>query len=99
MKIVGITRDNHGYDTLPPTFTVGQPPVDNMELVSKISFYETGCDKGTVFRGPCYVVQYENSNVRTVIPAVDTVEVTAVSETKKEQKVDEKIMPAAEEME
>jgi hypothetical protein len=71
---------------LPVKFTVDEPPsfindegvlvvIAESPPVKKISFYETGAFSSKAFRGPCYVVQFENSNHRRVIPVKDIVDV------------------------
>lgn len=80
MKIISIHRDPEGLD-LPNAFIVGTvpiingTPVEDNPTVSKISFYETGCSQGQVYRGPCYVVSFTDSNIKRVIPVSTVAEI------------------------
>ena len=71
---------------LPVCFTVGNTPQyigEENNLISiiespdvkSITFYETGAFQkaafGPAYHGPCYVIQFEDSNVRRIIPQVD----------------------------
>jgi hypothetical protein len=94
MKIISIIRDNKITVDVPNEFTVGASPVINNDevgpAVSKIVFFETGYAKGQAFRGPCYVVSFEDSNVKRVIPANDNIlEVAVELETSKKKDVPE----------
>jgi len=71
---------------LPVKFTVDEPPsfvnengaleiIQESPPVKKINFYETGAFKGVAFRGPCYVVQFEDSNHRRIIPIKNVVDI------------------------
>jgi len=46
-------------------------PVEESPVIKSINFYETGAFAGKAFRGPCFVIQFEESNLRRIIPATD----------------------------
>lgn len=56
-------------EDLPARFTVGQSPTDESPPVKSINFYETGAIGGKAYRGGCYVVQFEDSPMRRIIPS------------------------------
>ena len=71
MKIISlITNNKQGADT----FTVGCKPVKNgtivedSSVVSEIKFWETNTTYAKVARGPFYIVEFEGSTVRRIIP-------------------------------
>lgn len=80
MKITGVTRKNYNIVDLPVSFFVGIRVVKDGEPVESIIFYETGCFAGKGYRGPCYVISFKNSPIKTVIKAEDVVEITVDSE-------------------
>lgn len=82
--IIEIWRSVQGVN-IPVRFAVGEPPsVLDAEgaldaivgpNVKSIKFYETGAIGGKAFRGSCFVVQFEESAVRRIIPAAVVVDV------------------------
>ena len=77
----------------PVRFTIGRPPeaVVNNELVAledappvkSINFYVGGAFNGKAYRDECYVIQFEDSDVRRIL-AYDTIgEIAYDSETTK----------------
>lgn len=70
--IVEIWRKTVG-GFLPNRFTVGESPVEDSPPVKNINFYETGAFKQ--HWGPCFVIQFENSPMRRVIPTETVVDI------------------------
>jgi hypothetical protein len=87
MKIISILRKINGLD-IPSEFTVGQPVSINGQPagppVSCIKHFAFRYNGGKVYEGPCYVVEFEDSTVKRVIPVDDNV-VEIVVETAKEE--------------
>ena len=101
-KIISITRDVKGL-ILPSEFTVGQVPgalplaagqVPEGPAVEKIKFYETGALSNS-YRGPCFVVTFENATVRRIVPAEDVADIAV--ETAKDKPAEENIPALSEE--
>jgi len=72
MEIISLVRQ--GHNTVPEAFIVGNPPIKNDEeiegpIVSKIKYWAMSTVYDKVYRGPVYVVEFENSTVKRVIPA------------------------------
>jgi hypothetical protein len=72
--IIEVWREATAED-LPVRFTVGQSPAAASPPVKSINFYETGAIGGKAYRGPCYVIQFEDSPMRRIIPAHCVVDV------------------------
>lgn len=92
---------------MPVRFTVGQQPqaVVNGELVTmedvppvtSISFYVGGAFNGKAYRDECYVIQFEDSDVRRIL-AYDTIgEIAYDSESTKVKAVKAKLEDTEEE--
>ena len=71
---------------LPVCFTKDEQPkyisdagtlaaITESPAVKKINYYETGAFSGKAFRGPCYVVQFEDSPARRIVPADQVLDV------------------------
>lgn len=82
---------------LPVVFTIGESPkflnddgiltpIEESPPVKNINFYETGAFKGQAYRGPCYVIAFEESNHRRIIPAVDAFDILFAVPEKSEVK-------------
>jgi hypothetical protein len=89
--IVEIWR--HNDLNLPVRFSVGDQPqfigadgnmitVADSPPVKSINFYETGAFGGKAYRGPCYVVQFESSPARRIIPIDDVKDILWVNPEK-----------------
>lgn len=50
-------------------------PIEESPTVKAINFYETGAFKGAAYRGPCYVVQFEDSPARRIVPAKEVIDI------------------------
>ena len=92
-RIIEIWRDSGGID-IPVKFTVGEVPqvlnengnLVGMEgeappVVTRIKCYATGAVKGDAYVGPCFVIQFEDSDVRRIIPAHVVIDVGFDSES------------------
>jgi len=80
-KIIELYRATGGLD-IPSRFVLGAEIEEGL-VVSRISFYETGAFKGDAYRGACFVVQFDGTDIRRIIPAHAVIDVAYDSELKK----------------
>lgn len=94
MKILSIVRLGVDIPNFPTIFTVGNNPAVGTELigpaVKSINFYETGCNSGRVYRGPCYVISFEESNQKRVVPATNVIDIMYDTEAETKKKAAKK---------
>jgi hypothetical protein len=92
MKIISLHRETNG-NSLPDVFTIGVvpsidgTPIENNPPVKSIKFFETGIAGGKVYRGLCYLIEFEGSNVKRVVPERDILEVAYESDAKASKKL------------
>ncbi len=89
MDIISISRIL-GSEGIPDTFTVGSNPWAGKQQiegpsVSKIKYFATSTVYDRIHRNSIYIVEFENSTVKRIIPAKYVLDV-AVETEKKEEK-------------
>jgi len=87
MDIISITVNTKSVDT-PDTFVVGQKPVNKGVIVedspnvSAIKFFETNAYYIKAYRGPFYIIEFEGSTVKRIIPAENLLDCAVETATK-----------------
>jgi len=81
-KIIQIWRNNGGNVGLPVVFTVGEVPImshgapgDDMPVVKKIDFRESGAVAGKRLDEPVFCITFEGALVERYIPASTLLEI------------------------
>ena len=79
MEIISISRLSGGVG-IPDTFVLGQTPIENDDIkegpvVSKIKYFGMSTVYDKIHRGPVYIVEFEDSTVKRIIPANQVVDV------------------------
>lgn len=88
MKIISLTRVK-GPVGIPDTFVVGTKPyedgapVEESPNVSDIKYWDSSPSYVRMYNGPLYVVEFENSTVKRIIPKSAVIDVAI--ETRKEE--------------
>ena len=92
MKKIIISISRTPTNGIPDTFIIGQPPIigeDEIDgpPVSKIKFFETSNIYGRIYRGPggFYVVEFEGSTIRRLIPANVVIDIAVETQTPEQQ--------------
>ena len=85
MKIISLIRSAFDVAEAPTTFTIGEAAVVDGPIVSKIAAMREG--KLDFYPEPCYVIHFEGSTVRRIVP-LDNVEDLAY-DTAKEKAAEE----------
>jgi hypothetical protein len=90
MKIQSILRNVPQGMDIPQSFVVGSAAVENGSPVKSIKFYETGAFSSKAFRGSCYVITYEASELKTIVPSSTIIDVSVdASSNKKQEQIPE----------
>ena len=90
-RIISITRKTGGA-AIPDTFVLGCPPAIGEEIladspvVSVIKYWESSPPYVREYNGPIYIVEFEDSTVKRIIPKDNMLEI-AVETLKVEDKL------------
>lgn len=87
-RIISLTRKNCPIG-IPDTFVLGQKPIEcgvpleDGPIVSELKYFESSPPYVREHQGPIYIVEFEDSTVKRIIPKAEIIDVAV--ETRKEE--------------